>query len=59
MKNNKEAFITFGKFSTSRKMEYVDWIYEAKTEATKNARLLQAIEWLAEGKPRYWKYAAK
>lgn len=59
VKSNKEAFSTFEKFSTSRKMEYVDWINEAKTEATKNSRLQQAIEWLAEGKPRYWKYAAK
>ena len=59
VKKNKEAFTTFEKFGNSRKKEYVDWINEAKTEETKNVRMAQAIEWLAEGKSRYWKYAAK
>ena len=43
-------------FSPSNKREYVDWITEAKTEATRSRRLEQAIEWMAEGKPRNWKY---
>ena len=29
---------------------------EAKTETTRGRRLAQAIEWVAEGKPRNWKY---
>ncbi|MDA1264180.1 MAG: YdeI/OmpD-associated family protein [Planctomycetota bacterium] len=29
---------------------------EAKREATREKRVLQAIEWLAEGKSRNWKY---
>lgn len=29
---------------------------EAKREQTRQRRLVQAIEWLAEGKPRNWKY---
>lgn len=28
-----------------------------KAKATRQKRLLQAVEWLAEGKPRNWKYA--
>jgi hypothetical protein len=32
------------------------WITEAKTEATREKRMLTAIEWLSEGKSRHWKY---
>jgi uncharacterized protein YdeI (YjbR/CyaY-like superfamily) len=56
LKRNKAAQATFEKFSPSNKREYVDWITEAKTEATRNKRLETAIEWIAEGKPRNWKY---
>ncbi|MCB1566811.1 MAG: YdeI/OmpD-associated family protein, partial [Xanthomonadales bacterium] len=40
----------------SHQREYVDWITEAKREETRQRRLAQAIEWLAEGKRRNWKY---
>lgn len=53
---NKKAFINFEAFSTSNKRDYIEWIIEAKTDTTKNKRLAQAIEWIAEGKPRNWKY---
>ena len=56
LKRNKAAQATFDKFSPSNKREYVDWITEAKTEATRNKRLETAIEWMAEGKTRNWKY---
>ncbi len=56
IKKNKKAFVTFEAFSASNKKEYLEWIAEAKTEATKQKRLLQAVEWMAEGKPRNWKY---
>ena len=56
IKKNKKAWGVFEKFSPSAKKEYVDWITEAKSEETKNKRLSQAIEWMAEGKPRNWKY---
>lgn len=56
IKKNKKAWSTFEQFSPSAKNEYVDWITEAKTEETKNKRLVQAIEWMADGKPRNWKY---
>jgi uncharacterized protein YdeI (YjbR/CyaY-like superfamily) len=46
----------FEAFSTSAKREYVDWLEEAKTEATRLRRMDQAIEWIAEGKQRNWKY---
>jgi uncharacterized protein YdeI (YjbR/CyaY-like superfamily) len=56
VKKNKKAFATFESFSYTNKKDYVDWITEAKTEETRNKRLAQAIEWMAEGKIRNWKY---
>jgi uncharacterized protein YdeI (YjbR/CyaY-like superfamily) len=56
LKANKKAAAAFEKFSTSHKREYVEWIEEAKTDATRNRRLETAIEWMAEGKSRHWKY---
>jgi uncharacterized protein YdeI (YjbR/CyaY-like superfamily) len=56
LKKNKAAQAAFDKFSPSHKREYVQWITEAKTEATRQRRLETAIEWMAEGKPRNWKY---
>jgi len=53
---DKKAQEYFAKFSPSQKREYLDWFEEAKTEATRQRRLAQAIEWIAEGKQRNWKY---
>ncbi len=56
LKKNKKSLETFNNFSYSNKKEYVEWITEAKTEETRNKRMATAIEWLAEGKVRNWKY---
>lgn len=56
LKKNKKAQAAFDAFSYSHRKEYAEWIAEAKTEATRDKRLAQAIEWLAEGKSRHWKY---
>jgi uncharacterized protein YdeI (YjbR/CyaY-like superfamily) len=56
LQSNLKAGATFERFSPSHKWEYVEWITEAKTPATRQRRLMTAIEWLAEGKPRNWKY---
>ncbi len=56
LKKNKKALAVFEGFSYSNKKEYVLWVTEAKTEDTRNKRLTQAIEWMAEGKVRNWKY---
>ena len=53
---NKKAETVFAAFSPSNKRDYIEWITEAKTETTRTKRLTQAIEWIAEGKPRNWKY---
>lgn len=49
----------FDGFSPSHRREYIEWLEEAKTEATRAKRLLQTLAWLAEGKPRHWKYTRK
>ncbi len=59
LRKNKKALPTFEKFSYSNKKEYVEWITEAKTEATRRKRLETAIEWMSEGKIRNWKYIKK
>jgi uncharacterized protein YdeI (YjbR/CyaY-like superfamily) len=56
---NKAAAKTFENFSYSNRKEYVEWLTEAKTEDTRIKRLDTAIEWMAEGKPRNWKYMKK
>ena len=56
VKKNKKALATFEAFTPAKQKEYVEWITEAKTEATRDKRLTQAVEWMAEGKVRNWKY---
>jgi uncharacterized protein YdeI (YjbR/CyaY-like superfamily) len=46
-------------FAPSHRREYVEWITEAKQEATRAKRLATTIEWLTEGKSRNWKYVKK
>jgi uncharacterized protein YdeI (YjbR/CyaY-like superfamily) len=56
LKKNKAAAKVFAAFSPSCQREYADWIAEAKRPETKAKRITQAIEWIAEGKQRNWKY---
>ena len=53
---NKRASATYQDFSPSHQREYLEWITEAKSPDTRARRLETAIEWMAEGKPRNWKY---
>ena len=46
----------FAKFAPSKQREYVEWIVEAKQDATRARRIVQAVEWISEGKARHWKY---
>lgn len=59
MKKNKAAKQHFDKFPPGAKRDYIDWLEEAKTEATRSKRLDTAIEWISEGKHRHWKYQKK
>lgn len=56
LKKNRKAAEAFDAFAPSHRREYIAWITEAKSDETRKRRLDQAIEWIAEGKPRNWKY---
>jgi uncharacterized protein YdeI (YjbR/CyaY-like superfamily) len=56
LKGNKRAAAAFEDFSPSHQREYVEWITEAKQAETRERRLATAVEWIAAGKPRHWKY---
>lgn len=56
LKKNKKAAAAFKGFPPSHKREYADWISEAKREETRKRRVDTAVEWMAEGKSRTWKY---
>ena len=56
LKKNKAAAKVFTAFSPSCQREYADWITEAKRPETRDKRITQAVEWIAEGKQRNWKY---
>jgi len=43
-------------FSPSAQREYLEWVGEAKQDATRQKRITDAVEWLSEGKKRHWKY---
>jgi uncharacterized protein YdeI (YjbR/CyaY-like superfamily) len=53
---NASAAATYKAFSPSAKREYVEWITDAKTASTRQRRLETAIEWIAQGRQRNWKY---
>ncbi len=53
---HKTAQAHFEAFTPGKQREYIDWIREAKTDATRDKRIAQAIEWIAEAKARNWKY---
>jgi len=56
LKANKKASTVFAAFSPSCKREYIEWIADAKRTETRDKRITTAIEWIAEGKQRNWKY---
>lgn len=54
---NAKAKGVFEAKSASFRKEYLTWITDAKTEATRLKRVDEAVAWIAEGKGRFWKYA--
>ncbi len=56
---NDEAAARFAAMSPSHRREYIEWIVEAKRDATRQRRVAQALDWIAQGKSRNWKYEAK
>ncbi|WP_342315576.1 YdeI/OmpD-associated family protein [Lysobacter sp. FW306-1B-D06B] len=56
LRGNAKARATFEGFAPSYRRDYIEWIVEAKREDTRQRRLAQTLEWLADGKSRNWKY---
>jgi uncharacterized protein YdeI (YjbR/CyaY-like superfamily) len=56
LKKNKVAGKAFAALSASCRREYCVWIGEAKRDETRDKRVATAVEWIAEGKARNWKY---
>jgi hypothetical protein len=56
LNKSSKAHATFAGFSPSHRREYIEWITEAKSDETRARRLAQAMEWMADGKERNWKY---
>lgn len=56
LKKNKAAAKHFAAFTPGKQRDYLEWLTEAKTDATRDKRLATALEWMAEGKEYNWKY---
>jgi uncharacterized protein YdeI (YjbR/CyaY-like superfamily) len=56
LRGNLAARGHYEKFSPSNKRDYLEWFAEAKTDATREKRIQQAMEQITEGKSRHWKY---
>jgi hypothetical protein len=53
---NKSAKATFDGFAPGQRRDYVEWVTQAKQAETRDKRIKTAVEWMAEGKIRNWKY---
>jgi uncharacterized protein YdeI (YjbR/CyaY-like superfamily) len=51
-----KAKAAYAALSPSHQREYLEWVTEAKADATRDRRIATTIEWLKEGKHRNWKY---
>ena len=47
---------TLEAFPPSAQRDYFEWVSEAKQDSTRKKRIATAVEWLADGKRRHWKY---
>ena len=56
LRNNPQARAGYEALSPSHKREYIEWITEARRDETRRQRVDTAVEWMAEGKIRNWKY---
>lgn len=56
LRNNAPARAAYETMSPSHKREYIEWITEAKRDETRKRRVADAVEWMAEGQIRDWKY---
>lgn len=53
---NGAALTAYEGFPPGARRDYLEWVIEAKRPETRASRIAQAVEWIAEGKRRNWKY---
>ncbi|WP_448698706.1 YdeI/OmpD-associated family protein [Mucilaginibacter sp. AW1-3] len=53
---NLRAREVFEARSNSFRKEYIIWIMDAKTDETRQKRIDDALEWISDGKGRFWKH---
>jgi uncharacterized protein YdeI (YjbR/CyaY-like superfamily) len=53
---NPKAKEIFETKSNSFRKDYIIWLTDAKTPETRLKRINEALEWIAEGKGRFWKH---
>ena len=56
LKANRKAQSGFVALPPGAQRDYLEWIVEARREATRASRIATTVEWTAEGKKRNWKY---
>ena len=56
LKKNKVIAKKFEAMTPGCRREYCEWIGAAKREETRAKRVATALDWIAEGKSRNWKY---
>lgn len=56
LNKHPKAKKVFESKSPSFRKEYAKWLNDAKTDATRETRATQSIEWISEGKGRFWQY---
>ena len=56
LKVNRKAKEVFYSKSDSFRKEYIIWISDAKTDETRKKRMDEALEYIADGKSRFWKF---
>lgn len=54
LENNPKAKEIFESKSPSFRKNYIIWLNDAKTDATRQKRIEQSLEWIGEGKGRFW-----
>jgi uncharacterized protein YdeI (YjbR/CyaY-like superfamily) len=50
------ALRVWSAFPPGKIRDYCEWIGDAKSDVTRDKRIATAIEWIAQGKGRNWKY---
>jgi uncharacterized protein YdeI (YjbR/CyaY-like superfamily) len=58
LRANPAAQATYDGFPPGCRREYLEWVTSAKRPETRSKRIAEAVQMMAEGKKRNWKYEA-